>query len=195
MAKIDLFDFHEKLPKKVKDILSKPIYNSVMTYARCKKLVKELEKVGYTCEYGLDASPYNLQKMTTKNSKSQKMELFKISIKDIKELKKLMLWYTKQSNEARQKRNSSKLELHKKGWQAKVDLAEKWKKSVKAKIDLIEKQGLKGTLPKGMTKVVAKSVKVTGLKKSNGTLEKGFKYIKGGKIVKVSPKKSTKKTK
>lgn len=52
-----------------------------------------------------------------------------------------------------------------------------------------KKKGLKGALPKGMTKSVAKAIKVTGLKKSDGTLNKGFKYAKGGKIVKVKSKK------
>ena len=34
---------------------------------------------------------------------------------------------------------------------------------------------------------------VTGLKKSDGTLNKGYKYAKGGKIVKVKAKVKTKK--
>lgn len=55
------------------------------------------------------------------------------------------------------------------------------------------KKGLNNSLPKGMTKSVAKALKVTGLKKADGTLQKGFKYLKGGKIVKVTPKKATKK--
>lgn len=55
------------------------------------------------------------------------------------------------------------------------------------------KKGLNNPFPKGMTKSVAKAIKVTGLKKADGTLQKGFKYLKGGKIVKVKPKKATKK--
>lgn len=51
------------------------------------------------------------------------------------------------------------------------------------------KKGLNNSLPKGMTKSVAKAVKVTGLKKADGTLQKGFKYLKGGKIVKAKAKK------
>lgn len=50
------------------------------------------------------------------------------------------------------------------------------------------KKGLNNSLPKGMTKSVAKALKVTGLKKADGTLQKGFKYLKGGKIVKVKKK-------
>lgn len=37
---------------------------------------------------------------------------------------------------------------------------------------------------KGLKKVCSSVLKATGLK-SDGTLKKGFKYIKGGKIVKV----------
>jgi hypothetical protein len=42
---------------------------------------------------------------------------------------------------------------------------------------------------RGLKKVCSSVVKATGLK-SDGTLKKGFKYIKGGKIVKTAPKKS-----
>ncbi len=49
----------------------------------------------------------------------------------------------------------------------------------------IKKTGLKGTTPTGLKKVVAKSIGVCGLRKLDGTLKKGFKYEKGGKIVKV----------
>jgi hypothetical protein len=37
---------------------------------------------------------------------------------------------------------------------------------------------------RGLKKVCASVVKATGLK-TDGTLKKGFKYVKGGKIVKV----------
>jgi hypothetical protein len=32
-------------------------------YENCAKLVEELEAVGYTCDYGLDASPYDLKQI------------------------------------------------------------------------------------------------------------------------------------
>lgn len=53
--------------------------------------------------------------------------------------------------------------------------------------------GLNSSLPNGLRKAVAKTIKVTGLRKADGTLQKGYKYVKGGKIVKA--KASTKKTK
>lgn len=52
-----------------------------------------------------------------------------------------------------------------------------------------KKKPLNTPMPKGMTKSIAKNISVTGLKKSNGTLKKGYKYAPGGRIVKVAPKK------
>lgn len=52
-----------------------------------------------------------------------------------------------------------------------------------------KKKSLNAPMPKGMTKSIAKNISVTGLRKSDGTLKKGFKYEKGGKIVEVKPKK------
>lgn len=40
---------------------------------------------------------------------------------------------------------------------------------------------------RGLKKICSGVVKATGLK-ADGTLKKGYKYITGGKIVKVSPK-------
>lgn len=58
----DLFNTPELLPQKVKDILAK--YDKMGTsYDTCNNLIKELEQVGYTCEYGLDGIPYELQTM------------------------------------------------------------------------------------------------------------------------------------
>lgn len=47
--------------------------------------------------------------------------------------------------------------------------------------------GLGVTLPKGMTKVIAKNIKIEGLSKTTGKILKGFKYVKGGKIVRTKP--------
>lgn len=62
------------------------------------------------------------------------------------------------------------------------------------KMNAERQKGLKGTLPKGMTKSIAKSIKVTGLRKEDGTLQKGYKYAKGGKIVKAKTNKKVTKT-
>ncbi|MBS7231735.1 hypothetical protein KHA90_11925 [Flavobacterium psychroterrae] len=47
---------------------------------------------------------------------------------------------------------------------------------------------------KGLKKLCSSVVKATGLK-TDGTLKKGFKYVKGGKIVKTTAKKAIVKTK
>ena len=58
----DLFDTPEVLPLEVQAILEK-YSNKDFNYENCSNLVDELEQVGYTCEYGLDASPYDLKKV------------------------------------------------------------------------------------------------------------------------------------
>lgn len=57
---IDLFEYYELLPKQVTDILDTFTVN---TYAECERVKKELNKIGYTFEYYLDAEPYNLHKI------------------------------------------------------------------------------------------------------------------------------------
>lgn len=58
----DLFQQYEILPKNVQKILSK-YDDHDETYTNCEKLIKQLNKVGYTCEYYLNAVPYNLKKL------------------------------------------------------------------------------------------------------------------------------------
>ena len=58
----DLFESYEDLPISVLKILEK-YENSEQDYASCEQLVKELNAVGYTCEYYVDSIPYNLQKI------------------------------------------------------------------------------------------------------------------------------------
>jgi hypothetical protein len=62
----DLFEQYETLPPEVQSIIEK--YNLIeldkgMDYPDCKNFVAELEQVGYTCDYGLDAQPYDLKKL------------------------------------------------------------------------------------------------------------------------------------
>ena len=59
---VDLFDDIESLPKEVRDILE-AFCEMSLCYDNCRTLIDELEKVGYSCEYGLDAVPYNLHKI------------------------------------------------------------------------------------------------------------------------------------
>lgn len=59
---IDLFDDIESLPNEIQAILSK-YSDAEATYINCENLIKELNEVGYTCEYYLDAIPFNLRKL------------------------------------------------------------------------------------------------------------------------------------
>lgn len=67
MERIDLFEQTETLPFKVNEILTK--YEAMENdYESCANLVKDLETVGYTCEYYLDAQPYGLRKIINKGN-------------------------------------------------------------------------------------------------------------------------------
>ncbi len=58
----DLFEHLDELPTEIIDILEK--YSEWdETYEVCENLKRELNNVGYTCEYYLDAIPYNLVKL------------------------------------------------------------------------------------------------------------------------------------
>lgn len=56
----DLFEEYKSLPNNIKSILS---YYEMedFDYEKCKQLQQELECVGYTFDYGLDAEPFNLR--------------------------------------------------------------------------------------------------------------------------------------
>lgn len=59
---IDLFEKVDELPQEVQDIVNK-YSTGENNYEICAALVSELEAVGYTCEYGLDAEPHSLKKI------------------------------------------------------------------------------------------------------------------------------------
>ena len=104
-----------------------------------------------------------------------------------KQLEAKLLFETKQSNTFRLKRNNAKSIKQKKAWQTLIDLADQSIKELKTKIETM-KTGLRKPAVRGLKKVCARVVKAIGLK-VDGTLKKGYKYIKGGKVVKVVPKK------
>ncbi len=62
----DLFEHYEELPQEVRTVLDSWSLSEGLSYENCKNLVRDLEVVGYTCEYGLDAEPYNLKKILNK---------------------------------------------------------------------------------------------------------------------------------
>ena len=63
---IDLFDNYETLPKKVRDTIDfymEKYQDGDYTYEDSKNFLEEMQKQGYTFEYGLDNEPYDLRKM------------------------------------------------------------------------------------------------------------------------------------
>ncbi len=58
----DLFEFTEELPANIVYVLHKYSFSDE-SYSTCEKLLAELEPLGYSFEYGLDAIPYNLKKL------------------------------------------------------------------------------------------------------------------------------------
>lgn len=58
-TKEDKFEHYEELPQVVRDIISR---HDTFNYETCERLIEDLNKVGYSCEYGLDAIPFNLYK-------------------------------------------------------------------------------------------------------------------------------------
>ena len=69
----DLFEHQDELPQEVQDIIIK-FSDSENNYNDCKTLVEELERVGYTCYYGLDASPFGLKKRKLPKSVEKYLE-------------------------------------------------------------------------------------------------------------------------
>jgi hypothetical protein len=59
---IDLFENYELLPSNVLKVLTN-FEDMEETYEDCEKFRNELEKIGYTFEYYLDAIPYDLKKI------------------------------------------------------------------------------------------------------------------------------------
>lgn len=56
----DMFDFYDELPNEVKEVIDNFKEN---TYDECAKLVMNLNQIGWTCNYYLDAEPYGLRKL------------------------------------------------------------------------------------------------------------------------------------
>lgn len=59
---IDLFEHYDTLPDEVKAVIDTYCFED-MTYENCATLVTELNKVGYTCDYYLQAEPFALKKL------------------------------------------------------------------------------------------------------------------------------------
>jgi len=59
----DLFKNVESLPQDVQNVIEKYDEDWEYTYENCANMQDELEELGYTFDYYLDATPYNLRKM------------------------------------------------------------------------------------------------------------------------------------
>jgi len=59
---MDYFEHYELLPIEIKTIIDE-FCNGENSYENCANLVTALELEGWTCDYGLDAEPYNLHKI------------------------------------------------------------------------------------------------------------------------------------
>lgn len=58
----DLFADFEELPLNVQNIILEYAENEG-SYESCAAMVESLNKIGYTCDYYLDAEPFNLRKI------------------------------------------------------------------------------------------------------------------------------------
>ena len=58
----DLFEHYEEQPEELQRVL-KPYEEHNPTYESLRAILKEVNAIGYTFDYGLDATPYNLRKM------------------------------------------------------------------------------------------------------------------------------------
>lgn len=60
----DLFEDYENIPSELMAVLEK--YNtseSSLSYIECEAMLKDVNELGYTFEYGLDGVPFNLHKI------------------------------------------------------------------------------------------------------------------------------------
>ena len=59
----DLFEAPELQPIEVQEILANYDLENGIGYEGCKRLISELNAIGYSCDYGLDTEPYGLHKI------------------------------------------------------------------------------------------------------------------------------------
>jgi RNA polymerase subunit RPABC4/transcription elongation factor Spt4 len=73
IALVDLFERYDLLPQYVQDLLLKYGEMDDNTYDNCRAFIAELEDMGYTADFGLDALPYQMAKVLTIIPESIKM--------------------------------------------------------------------------------------------------------------------------
>jgi hypothetical protein len=58
----DMFTLNQhELPKNLAEILDRYSREWSFTYGECESMLAEVSSIGYTFEYGLDSTPYNLK--------------------------------------------------------------------------------------------------------------------------------------
>ena len=62
---VDLFEYMELLPRRLQIVLS--CQEDDLTYAQCAALLARVERMGYTFDYELDATPYNLRPIASQD--------------------------------------------------------------------------------------------------------------------------------
>lgn len=64
----DLFEYPHEIPNKVNNVLANYDQEETnLSYEECARLVKDLNSIGYTCDYGLDGIPFDLRKIKEYN--------------------------------------------------------------------------------------------------------------------------------
>jgi hypothetical protein len=58
-----LFEVYQLQPENLKELLQRYDFDN-LNYKDCENLLIEVQKIGYTFEFGLDAVPFNLQNYT-----------------------------------------------------------------------------------------------------------------------------------
>lgn len=58
---LDLFETPELIPSEIQAVLDTFNEETDNTYTELGRIVLEIEKLGYTFDYGLDAEPYGLR--------------------------------------------------------------------------------------------------------------------------------------
>ena len=64
---VDLFEQYETLHQAVNDAIER--FGEAEDYIQCEAFLAELKPLGYTFEYGLDAQPFGLRKVSITNSR------------------------------------------------------------------------------------------------------------------------------
>ena len=59
---MNYFEYLDLAPIEVQNIVNK-FNEKINSYQNCSDLIDELRAIGWDCEYGLDAMPYNLRPM------------------------------------------------------------------------------------------------------------------------------------